>query len=102
MKKLTKHQVIEILRKEQATLRNRFGVKKIAIFGSFARGNPTLKSDIDIFLELEKPLGLKFFQLGDYLEKKFHRKTDILTPGGLKGIRIKHVADNIRRSIIYV
>ena len=66
---LTKNKVIQILREEQTHLKENFGVKKIAIFGSFAKGQPHQKSDVDIFIQFNKSLGMRFFDLMDYLEK---------------------------------
>ena len=80
----------------------KYGVKKMGIFGSFARGIQTDQSDIDIFIEFDRPIGLKFMELADYLENLFGKKTDILTPAGIKSIRLKHVAREIEENIIYV
>ena len=98
----TKDQIIQVLRKEQPYLKKHFGVKRIAIFGSFATDTAKEKSDVDIFVELQKPLGLEFIQLIDYLEKKVGRKTDVLTRAGIESIRVKKVAQDIKRSLIYV
>ena len=99
---LTKNKVVEILKKEQPYLQKEYGVRKIAIFGSFARGRATQKSDVDIFIEFIKSPGMKFFDLMDYLDKKLGRKTDVLTQTGLSTIRIKKVAQDIKRSLVYV
>jgi predicted nucleotidyltransferase len=40
--------------------------------------------------------------LADYLENKLGRKVDILTPDGLKTIRVKQVAEKIKKSVVYV
>jgi len=40
--------------------------------------------------------------LADYLEGLFKRKVDILTPLGVESIRVKRVADEIKRRLIYV
>ena len=79
-----------------------YGVKRIGIFGSFAKEIQTEQSDIDVFVEFDRPIGLKFMEFGDYLEKLLGRKTDILTPAGIKSIRLKHVAKEIEENIIYV
>ncbi|MBF0490622.1 MAG: nucleotidyltransferase domain-containing protein [Candidatus Omnitrophica bacterium] len=99
---LTKNKVIEILRKEQPYLRENFGVKKIAIFGSFAKGHPHQKSDVDILVEFHKSLGMRFLDLMDYLENKLSRKTEVLTQEGLSTIRVKRVAQEIKKTLIYV
>jgi predicted nucleotidyltransferase len=99
---LTKAKIIQILKKEQSYLKDEFGVRRIAIFGSFAKGQPHPRSDIDIFIEFSKSPGMRFFDLADYLEKRIGRKTDILTQTGLSSIRIKRVAQEIRRTLVYV
>ena len=99
---LTKNKVIRILKEEQNFLQKEFGVKKIAIFGSFAKGKARPKSDVDIFIEFIKSPGMKFFDLMDYLDKKLGRKTDVLTQKGLSSMRIKRVAQEIKRTLIYV
>lgn len=94
--------VINVLRREIPYLKENYGVKKIAVFGSAVKGKYTKASDIDIVVEFIRPIGLRFMDLAEYLEKRLGRKTDILTAGGLKSIRIKKVAQNIKRNLLYV
>jgi len=44
-------------------------------------------------MEFEKPIGLKFFELSEHIEKVLGKKVDILTPAGIKSIRVKKVAE---------
>ena len=99
---LTRESILEILKAEQPYLKKHFGVKRIAIFGSFAKGRPTIKSDVDIFMQFEEPLGMEFFNLIDHLEKKLGREVDVLTPGGIQSIRVEMVAKDIKQSLVYV
>lgn len=99
---MTREKVMDILRKELSYLVSEYGVKRIGLFGSYAKGLHREDSDIDILVEFEKPIGLKFVEFGEYLEKLLGRKADILTPAGIKGIRIKEVAEHIKKSIVYV
>jgi predicted nucleotidyltransferase len=99
---LTKEEIITILKKELPYLKAIFGVKRIGIFGSFAKGIQKEESDLDLVIEFEKPIGLKFVELSDYIESKLGKKVDILTPAGIKSIRIKKVAEDIKKSIVYV
>lgn len=94
--------VIRVLRREIPYLKENYGVKKIALFGSVVKGKYTEASDIDMVVEFEKPIGLRFMDLAEYLEKKMGRKADILTVEGVRSIRIKKVAQNIKRSLLYV
>ncbi|MFH0940289.1 MAG: nucleotidyltransferase family protein [Candidatus Omnitrophota bacterium] len=94
--------VAGILRKQMPYLKSAYGVKRIALFGSFATGKQKKGSDIDMVVTFAKPLGLKFIELAEYLEKALGRKIDILTPEGVKGIRIKKVSRDIIRNLHYV
>jgi len=49
-KPLTKEEILQILRRELPYLRERYGVEKVAIYGSFAKDSQTPKSDIDILV----------------------------------------------------
>ena len=56
------------------------GVSQAAIFGSFARGEETPKSDIDVLVTL--PSGSSLLDLVDIknaIEEKTHRRADVLT-----------------------
>ena len=66
-------------------LRERFGVTKIGIFGSTARGEDRPGSDVDVLVELS-PDHLtfrNFIALVDFLEDLYGRKVDLLTVGGI-------------------
>jgi predicted nucleotidyltransferase len=97
-----KAKVVSTLQKEMPYLRDHFGVKKIALFGSLGKKEKLSAHDVDIFIEFSSPLGLRFVYLADYLEKKLGKKTDILTADGLNAIRIGKVARSIKSNLFYV
>jgi predicted nucleotidyltransferase len=99
---LTQEQILQILQKEIPYFKTKYGLKKIGLFGSYARRNQSEDSDIDVFVEFDRPIGLKFIEFSEYLEKLLGKKTDILTPAGIKSIRLRHVARDIEENIIYV
>jgi len=80
----TFEEIKEILGKHKSELRKRYGVKKIAIFGSFARGEQKELSDVDVMVEFEKLIGLGFSGLADYLEEELGMEVDLYTPNALK------------------
>ncbi|MBI5400173.1 nucleotidyltransferase family protein [Candidatus Saganbacteria bacterium] len=61
----------------------KFTVKRLGLFGSFARGEPTTQSDIDFLVDLQKPSFDNFMNLVFYLEKLFGRRVDLVTKGNL-------------------
>jgi len=87
--------IINIYRKE---LEEKFKVKSIAIFGSYAWGEQTPQSDIDIIVEFKEPVGMLFIHLADFLEEILGIKVDLLTPEAIKENRIKY----INEELIYV
>ncbi|MDP3732569.1 MAG: nucleotidyltransferase domain-containing protein [Candidatus Omnitrophota bacterium] len=99
---LTQKEIVEILKKNYPYLRDNFEIKRIGLFGSFAKGQESAASDIDVLVELKKPIGLKFIVFAEYMEKLLSKKVDILTLEGIKSIRLKKVANSIKRSIRYV
>jgi len=97
-----KAKVVDTLQKEMPYLRDRFGVKKLALFGSMGKKSRASANDVDIFIEFIKPLGFQFVDLATYLEKKLGKKTDILTVEGLSSIRVGRVVRSIKDNLYYV
>ena len=80
-----KDQILSLLKQQLPYLRRNFRVKSIGIFGSYAREEQTEKSDIDLLVEFEAPVGFfKFIELEDYLSEKLGAKVDPVTPDALK------------------
>jgi hypothetical protein len=81
---ITRNYILLKLKELKPTLRKEFAVSKIGLFGSFADGTSSEDSDIDLLVELERPIGWKFFSLELYLEKVFNRRVDLVTKSALK------------------
>jgi len=99
---MTREQITQILQEQRAYLDAEFGVKKIGLFGSYSKGTAHKKSDIDLMIEFGRPIGFRFMELADYLEKILGVPVDILTPAGVEGIRVPQVAAGIQESVAYV
>ncbi len=95
-------EIIEKIKKQYPYLSSEFGVKRIGLFGSVAKQTHQQKSDIDIVVEFNKPIGLKFISFVEYIEKIFGRKVDVLTMEGIRNIRVKNVSSDIKKDILYV
>jgi predicted nucleotidyltransferase len=70
-----------------------FGVNQIGLFGSYARNEAKEDSDIDFLVDFtkeEKNLH-NLVYLGEFLEKLFERKVDIVTPQGLSNYIGKYI-----------
>ena len=95
---ITKETILTRLRELKPALYKDFAVTEIGLFGSFSDNTNTEESDIDILVELEKPIGWKFFTLELYLEKTFNRKIDLVTKSALK----EQIKESILKQVNYV
>ena len=75
----TRWEIEEILRAHKEELREKFGVSSIAIFGSYARGEQTELSDVDILVDFERPIGWEIVDLKEYLESLLGVSVDLIT-----------------------
>ena len=95
---VTTNSILTKLKELKPFLYKEYAVKEIGLFGSFSDNSYTEDSDIDILVELEKPIGWKFFSLEIYLEKIFNRKIDLVTKNALK----RQIKDVILKQVKYV
>jgi uncharacterized protein len=74
------------------TLKKRFKVESIDIFGSYARGEQTEKSDLDLLITWSIPEDLfLIYDLRQYLKRKIHMKVDIIAKEFLN----KHIKEQV-------
>jgi uncharacterized protein len=94
---ITKIDILSKLKELKPELYKDYSVREIGLFGSFSDGSYTEESDIDILVELERPIGWKIFTLEIYLAKIFDRKIDLVTKNALK----EQIKDNILKQVNY-
>jgi predicted nucleotidyltransferase len=99
---LTKEKITEILHENYPYLAAEYGVRRIGLFGSYAKDTATDTSDVDIVVEFDRPIGFRFAEFAEYLESLLGKRVDVLTPGGIRGIRIERIARSIEENIVYV
>lgn len=76
-------EVVARVRAHAPGLRERFGVKSVAVFGSFARGEQTPTSDVDMLVEVEVPSLENVFGAERALEAVLGRKAETGSLGAL-------------------
>ena len=78
---IDKQYILKYLEKEKEHFSQKFGIKRIGLFGSFSKGTQTSDSDIDLVYEMKagNQLGyFKFVDLTDLLENTFNRKVELV------------------------
>jgi len=82
---MDRNAILKRLNAEAPGLREKYGVKSLAVFGSMARGDDHEGSDVDILVEFEGPATFdNFMGLKLDLEDLFGRKVDLGTPKTLR------------------
>ena len=76
-KTLTQNEIMQKLKLNKSNLEKEFGIKKIALFGSVARGEHTNNSDIDILIDMEQKNYFKLLKIEEKLSSLFDKKIDL-------------------------
>ena len=97
-KVLNLKRITNILEKRKEELKEKYGVKKIGIFGSYVREEYKEKSDLDILVEFEEDakIGLlKFVNMENYLSELIGVKVDLVEKSALKPRIGKHILKEV-------
>ena len=70
-------------------------VKKVELFGSFARKEEKENSDIDLLIDFKGGL-FEFVKLKNSLEEKLHKKVDLVTKDSISPYIWEYVKDDIK------
>ncbi len=97
--RLVKREIIlSKLRTLKPRLQEKYPLESMALFGSYARDEADENSDVDILVELNANMGVRFFDLADEIEDNLGIKTDVVKKQLLKE-RFFHL---IKKDLIYV
>jgi hypothetical protein len=76
---ITKEEILNTLARGKPELQKRFKVSKMALFGSYARGDQHPNSDVDILVEVDPSIGLDFVTLAERIEKMLGVSVDLVS-----------------------
>jgi excisionase family DNA binding protein len=91
------HRLLDRLRAAAPEMKERFGVKRIGVFGSAARGEAGPESDVDVLVEFEDPAFDRYMDLKFYLEDLFGRPCDLVLDESLK----ESLRESVRAGVLY-
>uniref|UniRef100_UPI00404B07C9 nucleotidyltransferase family protein n=1 Tax=Fulvivirga sp. TaxID=1931237 RepID=UPI00404B07C9 len=95
---LTKVEIENRLREIKPILTEKFHVSTIGYFGSYALGQQTDQSDLDLLVEFSQPVGWEFFTLESFLEQKLGLPIDLVTQNALK----KRIKESVLKQVKYI
>lgn len=96
---MNRDDIVSFISIHKSEFEQKFGVKRIGLFGSYARGDVREGSDIDIVIELKKPD--LFFLIGvkQAFEEALEKKVDVVR---LRDKMNRFLRQRIERDVIYV
>ncbi len=94
----TLEKVKKILAERKEDIRKKYGVIILGVFGSIVKGQQKETSDVDILIEIEKPIGFAFFELWDELEKLLGCKVDLVRHSLIR----EEIKENILHEVVEI
>ena len=81
---MTSDTILKTLEQNVNQINQKFHIRKLGLFGSYARGDARTNSDIDVLVEFEKPTFDGYMELKFFLEDLFHKDVDLVMKDSLK------------------
>lgn len=94
----TREQVLQLLAQGKAEFGRHYMVRKLGLFGSYARGDHGPDSDVDILVEVDPRIGLEFVSLAEQLEALLGLPVQLVSSRAVKPSALAF----IERDLIYV
>lgn len=78
------HEIKSILKNNRERLFSKYPIKSLAIFGSYSTKTHNEHSDLDLLIEFNDKIGIRFVDLANELENLFGFKVDLVSRNGIK------------------
>lgn len=95
---IQKQEILQVLGEQKDELARRFKVRRIALFGSYARGDEQPGSDVDILVDVDPSIGLEFVTLAERIEQLLGASVDLVSSRAVNERTMKF----IEPELIYV
>ena len=80
----TREDILSVLAREKAGLQRQYPIHRLALFGSYARGEAQPDSDVDLLVEVDPSIGLRFVTLAEDLEDLLGLPVDLVSQRALR------------------
>ena len=85
------HEIMTVLNRHRDHLFSVYPIKSMAIFGSYARQENTDESDLDVLVEFNDRIGIRFIDLAEEIEDIVGLKVDLVSRNGIKDGYLKAI-----------
>jgi uncharacterized protein len=89
-------QIQNALSSHKSELFQKYHIKNMAIFGTYARNEQKRNSDLDILVEFYSPIGVEFIDLANYLEHLLKIRVDLVSKKGIKPKYFREIKDDLK------
>ena len=94
----TLHEIESTLKNHKPLLLEKYPIKSLAIFGSYARNEQTTQRDLDLMVEFNDKISIRFIDLAEEIESLIGFKIDLVSRNGIK----EKYYQAIKNDLIYV
>jgi uncharacterized protein len=91
----SRQNILERLRTIKPTLQQEFPLRRMALFGSWARDDQAESSDVDILVDVDPSIGLRFVTLAERLESVLERPVDLVSSRMVKPNLLKRIESEL-------
>lgn len=91
----TRESIMKKLRTVKNDVQARYPVHRLALFGSWARGEQHQGSDVDILVEVDGSIGLRFVNLAQDLETCLGHKVDLVSRRAIKPAMWQYIEQDL-------
>jgi len=92
--------IVATLNENYSLLQQKYKINELSIIGSYARGEQTENSDLDIMVDFEEPIGWEVVDLRDELEELLRLPVDLILKAGV--IQRRRLYNGILEDAVYV
>ena len=89
------NEIITILKQHKESLLGKYPIRSIGLFGSVSRDEDTSQSDVDILVEFDGNIGIRFIDLAEEFEMLLQRNVDLASINAIKPRYYQSIKDDI-------
>ena len=91
----SREEILQLLTQCKPDLQERFKLRRMALFGSYARDEQTAGSDVDILVDVDPTIGLEFVTLADEIERVLETPVELVSRRALNPRHWNHIESDL-------